>query len=1010
MKTKVSTTPHGFSLLVRLVILALLVGCARSPEKESQPAADKESLAAAESGENRTDKGVQFVDVAEEVGLDFTHISGSPEQHFIIEAMAGGAAFLDYDGDGYLDLFLINSTRVDETPEGAYNRLYRNMAGGVGEESRVFRDVTEAAGLKHSGWGMGCAVGDYDNDGNVDLYLTYWGPNRLYRNEGDGRFTEVSQEAGVDDERWGSSAAFGDVDGDGHLDLYVCNYVLFDLANPPNGGELCTVYQGLEGFCGPMGMERQADVLYRNDGDGRFTDVSEMTGVDRHRYAGLGVVFGDYDNDGDPDLFVANDGNPNLLFRNDGDWRLTEMATFAGVAYNEEGRIQSGMGITSGDYNNDGNLDIFVTNHSDDVNTLYQNQGDGSFVDITAGAKLGGAVRPYLCWTPGLFDADNDGWLDLFVAAGHIFPQLEAFPTGMPYPQRNLFYWNEGGTFRLAADEVGPGLAVQKVSRGAAFGDYDNDGDTDLLVMNLNDQPTLLRNEGGNRNNWLGLELEGVESNRDAIGAQVRLVAGERRQLQEVKRGYGFQSQSDGRIVFGLGQEEQVDRVDIRWPSGQVQTLERPPLRRYLVVREGSDGIVASYGKQEKPAGPSAAADRSAPLQEAREPEPQEQLAPCADAPNWSAEQCYEKGLERYDQKRYGEAVHMLRAAIQLRPNYSAAYYALGVTLYSGLGRNQEAAEVLEQAVSQDSSSAPIYDLLGAVYLSLDQPDKAVKALRRATVLDPFAWKTYNRIGMAHLRRKDTEAAIAAFKDALRAGPFAATPHIRLAQLYDKQGRAEDARQERLAFERLRSLHEQLEKYLEQIRETPNNARAHYRLGRTYLEQKRYTRAQASFQRALAIEPDYGWAYYGLGAAYHHQKRLGEAIAAYARAYEADSTLVMALNDLGRAYHQIGRPQKAVEVFQQAIRSRPNLALPHSNLGEVYAAQGKTQEAISTYKAALELDSALVETRNALARLYAVEGNLEEAIREWEKVLQLAPEHPVVRAYMQQARERLSTR
>ena len=922
-----------------------------------------------ESGEARTDRGVQFADATAESGLDFPHVSGSPEQRFIIEAMAGGAAFFDYDGDGYLDLFMINSTRVDGAPEDALNRLYHNVAAAAGEERRVFRDVTDQTGLKHSGWGMGCAAGDYDNDGDVDLYLTYWGPNLLYRNEGDGRFIEVSGKAGVGDERWGSSAAFGDVDADGHLDLYVSNYLVFDLADPPNEGEFCTVYQGMEGFCGPMGMERQADVLYRNEGNGRFVDVSGVTGVDQHRYAGLGVVFGDHDNDGDQDIFVANDGDRNLLFRNDGAWQLSEVATLAGVAYNEEGRIQAGMGIAAGDYNNDGYLDILVTNHSDDVNTLYENQGDGFFVDATARAQLGGAVRPYLCWTPALFDADNDGWLDLFVTAGHIFPQLDIYPTGMPYAQRNLFYWNEGDTFRLAADEVGPGLASKKVSRGAAFGDYDNDGDVDLVVMNLNDKPTFLRNEGGNNNNWLGLELQGVSSNRDGMGAQVRLFSGGRMQMREVQRGYGYLSQNDGRILFGLGQKERVDRVEIRWPSGQAQVLERPELRRYLVVREGTDGPIASYGKQEQPGRPLAASSRPRRSEPANGPGPREQPAQLTPDSSWAFEETYEKGLELYDQRRYEEAGQMLARAIQLRPDHPSGYYSLGVTLHSGLGRSEEAARVLEQAVARDSSWVRISVLLGRVYLGLDQPDKAIRALTRATVYDPSEWRTYNWLGMAHLRSGDTEGAIAAFQDALRADPFAAVPHLGLAQIYDRQGRAGEARREHLEFERLRPLHERMETALMQLLETPDNARAHCRLGRAYLQKRRYLEAQASCQRALEIDPDYGLAHYTLGGAYHLQGKLDKATEAYAQAYQADSSLVMALNDMGLAQHQAGRLSQAIDTFEKAVRLRPNLALVHLNLGMAYAEQGRKEAAVAALRTAVQQDSTLALAHRALKKL-----------------------------------------
>ena len=571
-----------------MFILFLIGGCGFEPDTRFVPAYQSTREIYNEGGFE-----IQFSDVTEEAGLDFTLVSGGPEQRYIVEAMAGGVAFVDYDGDGYLDVFMVNGTRLGDPPEEAYNRLYRNSGGDDGGKERVFREVTDEAGLRRSGWGMGCAAGDYDNDGDVDLYATYWGPNALYRNEGDGRFAEVTRQASVGDERWGTSAVFGDVDGDGWLDLYVANYLHFDLDAPPNGGEPCTGFKGRRVFCGPQGLEPQADVLYRNEADGGFTDVSQVTGISRQRYPGMGVVFGDYDDDGDQDIYVANDLEPNLLYRNDGQWRLRERGVPAGVAYSEEGRAQAGMGVDFGDCDNDGDLDLFVTNFSDDVNTLYQNGGDGSFADVTYGVGLGGEARPYLGWSTAFFDADNDGWLDLFVANGHLYPQLQDPPVELRYAQRNLFYWNEGGIFRPAGVEPGSGLEAEKVSRSTAFGDYDNDGDIDLLVMNLNDAPTLLRNDGGNRHNWLGLELVG-EHKRRAIGAQVRVRAGDLEQVREVRRAYGFQSQHDSRLVFGLGARQRVERVVIRWPSGRRQILEDPPLRRYLIVQEGIDEVTGS--------------------------------------------------------------------------------------------------------------------------------------------------------------------------------------------------------------------------------------------------------------------------------------------------------------------------------------------------------------------------------------------------------------------------------
>jgi len=595
---------------------------------------------------------LRFVDITQRSGIDFVHTSGSKRQQFILESMAGGGAFFDYDGDGFLDLFLVNGGAVEEMPEQV-DRLYRNTSQDSSADA-LFTDVTQEAGVGRSGWGMGCAIGDYDNDGDVDLYATYWGPN----------------------------------------------------------------------------------VLYRNDRAGGFVDISEMTGIAHHKQPSLGIVFGDFDDDADQDLYVANDSMPNLLYRNDGNWNLEEVGTRAGVAYSEDGRAQAGMGIASGDYDNDGDLDLFVTNFSDDANTLYQNQGDAIFFDATAAAGLEGEVRPYLGWSTAFFDGDNDGWLDLFVANGHIYPQVDLQGANIGYAQRNLYYRNIGGRFLSSAASVGLGLV--KVSRGAAFGDYDNDGDVDILVINLNDTPTLLENRGGNRNNWLGLELVGAASNRDALGTRVRLVVGEQMQTREVHRGYGYQSQHDIRLLFGLGSQERVERVEIRWPSGRTQLLEDPPLGRYHVIAEDAQNMLSSYGG-------SKSEDEQPPVALPSAKEVGGQSHPRFAAPaDWTAADYLQKGIELYEQGRYEEALDVLQPAVELEPNFLEARYAIAVVLFGGLGQSEEAAAVLETAILQDSAAAKIHKFLGDIYLSLNRVDRAKQVLERAADLAPDDWESHN--------------------------------------------------------------------------------------------------------------------------------------------------------------------------------------------------------------------------------------------------------------------------
>jgi enediyne biosynthesis protein E4 len=979
-------------------ILLLLVGCATEPETAPPQVEEKGAAAPA--------FGVQFVDVARDAGLDFVHVSGSPEQRYILESMSPGAAFFDYDDDGYLDIFMVNSSRIRENTDDATNRLYRNVEiGSTDQRRRGFQDVTEEAGLRRSGWGMGCAAGDYDNDGDVDLYVTYWGPNILYRNEGDGTFTEVTKEAGVGNDDWGSSAAFGDVDGDGYLDLYVTNYLVFDIDDPPGGGLPCSDWKGLDVYCGPHGMIPQPNVLYRNEGNGRFADVTAEAGLSQHRQASLGVVFGDYDNDGDQDFYVANDGYPNLLYRNEGDWNLEEVAAFAGAAYSEDGRAQAGMGVAAGDYDNDGDLDIYVTHFSDDINTIYQNQGDGNFIDNTAGAGMGGQVRPFLSWSTGFFDADNDGWLDVFVANGHIYPQVDVHPSGIRYAQGNLLFHNEGGRFRNVSDEAGPGFAAVNVTRGGALGDYDNDGDLDLLMMNLNDPPNLLHNFGGNSNNWLGLKLLGTESNRDALGARVKLFSGNRVQMREVQRGYGYQSQHDVRLLFGLGDQERVERVEISWPSGLVQTLEDPGLRRYLVVHEGSPEPVASYvGETSEESFAPSISSSTEKISTAKG------KSQYAIDPNWTAGDHYRKGVELYNFGRYHEALAAFRTSIHLEPDSIEVYYSLGVTLYSGLGLSAEAAAVLEEAMARDSSWTQVCQLLGVAYMDLDRTDEAIELLERARQLEPNAWQGHNRLGLAHLRRGDMAAAGDAFREASRKAPWMPHPHLNLARVYERQGQSDRAEWERQIFEQLRPTQKQVTRYLDNLESYPEDVEARCLLGQAYLLQGRPEDAQTCFQQAIRTDSSYAPAHYGLGAILHYQNRLTEAISAYEHASRLQPDLVGAFADLGQAHHQTGHLGEATAAYSKALALRPDLAAVRTRLGMVYATQRRLPEATEAFQTALKIDSTLVEARDALGRVYSAEGRYEAAIRQFERVLEQAPQYPKAAERLRLARQKLAER
>ncbi len=525
---------------------------------------------------------IQFVDVAEQAGIHFSHVDGRSGRKYVLEIVGSGAAFFDYDGDDDPDLFLVNGAPLPgyKGDPAATDMLYENQRGS-------FLDVTEKAGVEDSSYGHGCAVGDYDGDGDLDLYVTNYGENFLYRNNGNRTFTDVAKTAGVTEPRWSTSCAFADYDRDGNLDLYVVNYLEHRLEKDPWCG---LKEKGIRAYCEPNNFPGQPDALYRNNGNGTFTDVTRNAGVLDPNGKGLGVVWGDFDNDGDPDFYVANDSTENMLYRNNGDGTFEEIAFVAGVAVSKDGTVENGMGATFGDWNNDGWLDLTVTNYAKQSNTLYRNDGGNFFSDVTTSSKTGSVTYPYVGWATEFIDPDNDGSLDLFVANGHLHDNLSEIGQEGTYGQRNLLFRNNGdGTFADISAELGPGFRFQDVSRGAAFADYDLDGDIDILVTNSNGPPRLLRNDGGNRKNWLAVKLIGRAGRSDAIGARVTARVGKLTQTREIRSGSGYLSQSELKVLFGLGDWKTVDRLEIRWPSGRAQGLDAIAANQTVTVTEARD-------------------------------------------------------------------------------------------------------------------------------------------------------------------------------------------------------------------------------------------------------------------------------------------------------------------------------------------------------------------------------------------------------------------------------------
>jgi hypothetical protein len=524
--------------------------------------------------------GIVLSDVTDQVGLKFKHTDGGSGERYIVETVSAGLALFDYDNDGDVDLYFLNGAPLRGTKVAAApgNALYRNDGGWK------FTDVTEAAGVGDTGYGLGVAVGDYDNDGHLDVYLNNFGPNVLYRNNGNGTFTDVTARAGVSNgSKVGAGTCFLDADKDGDLDLYVSNYLEFSYEKHVS----CTT-NGVPVYANPRYYPPLPDTFFRNNGDGTFTDVSLESGVGLHAGWGMGIVSGDYDNDGDTDVFIGNDVGENFLFQNDGRGKFEEVGLLTGAGYDLHGDEQGSMGVDCGDYDNDGWLDFFVTSYQSQLATLYRNMGDGMFQDVTLLTGAGAGTLPNVTWGNGIVDLDNDGDRDIFIACGHLQDNVELYDDTSTYREPNILLENTGdGKFVDVSSSSGDGLLVNLSSRGAGFEDLDNDGDLDVVILNSREHPTLLKNDTSSENHWIQVRLEGVKTNRDGVGARVKVVAGDLTTIDEVHSGRGYQSHYGMRLHFGLGKRARIDRIEVRWIGGGVDIVEDVAADQIVTIREG---------------------------------------------------------------------------------------------------------------------------------------------------------------------------------------------------------------------------------------------------------------------------------------------------------------------------------------------------------------------------------------------------------------------------------------
>ena len=1020
-----------------LAAFLLLWGCGREPDS---PAADL-SLRPQE----RSAPTIRFSDVTAAAGIHFKHTSGLSGRKYGVEALGSGAAFFDYNGDGHMDLYVVNGADLPGhiSPQPPRNALYRNRADG--------RFVETAVGVADTSYGMGCSAGDYDSDGDADLFVANFGTNVLYRNEG-GRFTDVTAAAIPDSDRsWSTGSAFADYDLDGDLDLYVANYIDYQFETD-SLGEDGRLKKDRRHYA-PTEYPGRRDFLYRNEAAGRFVDVTEEAGLLSLEGRELGVVFFDWDGDGDPDLFQANDATPNFLYRNEGDGSFSEIGLAAGAAYNEAGKPEGGMGTDIADTDGDGHLEIVVTNFQWESNTLYQSKGDGLLRDRSTASGLGAPSFNRLAFGINFFDFDRDGDPDLYVANGHIDDNIADFDPQVSHGQRDQLFLNDGqGRFAEISDQAGPFFQRAMVGRGAATADYDNDGDGDLFVVNSNQPAVLLRNDTASANHWLALRLVGTRSNRDGLGSRVTVRTGDREQTQQTRSSFSYLSQSDPRLFFGLGAYDRADRIDIAWPSGIRQQLKDVEADRILDISEPiepvadytpygdsiykrtlqagehstpsefelerfwreappvlidagrfapPDGAARAAGEEvdaltesvvSSPRDPDAHFRLAETLRRLRRYEAAEAHYQRAVALDSSHVQAY-TGLGKLygDQGNRTKALAALQRALALG-NEATAHYYLG-NLYASQGSYQQAIFYYQQAIKRRSDYEQAYINLAGVYARQTEYSTAIQVLTRGVTALSGSAELKFRLGWNYFVQGRYAAALEQFQQVVRLDPQRHQAYDFIARLYMAQEKREEAQQ---LLQQALSAH-------------PDASTLLARLGILLLDVGNPDQASEYLERAIREDPDNAEAYYSLGQAYLRTglSNRGHAVLHYFELLQNNyqelldlkTTIVLNPNDaaacfgLGKVYGRIGRYEAARQAYLAVLKLNPSHIDAQNNLGNIYLRQQRPHQAIQVFSALLQADSSYVRAYNNLGYAYLAINQPQRAIQTYKKAIAIDPKY-----------------